>query len=101
MRILIFASEDAPNNELERAHNLAELLKGRPVRVINKLSTDLEDLQLVAHYRIISTPVVIALKNSTTKPSKHPLYADEVVLFRQHSIPTAESIDDFEEHTMY
>ena len=61
--VFIFGSKDDPLGGWEKALILRDELEtaGMHVRLINKLTSILEDLQLVALYRIVKTPTIIIL----------------------------------------
>lgn len=65
MKALVFASRDVPNM-LERARRLAERLTERGVktRVIDKLSSDLNDLLLVAEHGVVEPAAFVLLDTS-------------------------------------
>lgn len=81
--ILIFSSKDDLNSGWERAQLLAaEGQKlGLPVRLINKSGFVLEDLHLVARYRVVSTPTILVLR-------------DEEVAFRVVRLLTARQLSE-------
>lgn len=62
--IFLFASKDDKS-----AWSLLLALKERltslslPVRIINKLSSNLEDLSLIARYKVLHSPTVLIVKN--------------------------------------
>lgn len=62
--VVIIGSSDDPDAGWERAKNLVEELKTAkvPVRLINKLGFVLEDLLLVARYKVVTTPTTLVLK---------------------------------------
>ena len=70
LTVLIFFSRDnAPS--AERAHCLYEALancKGPSLRakLIDKLSSDVEDLRLIVRHKIITTPAVLVLRGPET-----------------------------------
>lgn len=65
--VLIVASKDDVQEGWARAETLFRELEARKVRVqlINKLGFELDELHLVARYRVVSTPTILILKGNT------------------------------------
>lgn len=67
-QVMVFGSKDDFDAGWVRAKVLvAELQKRQvPVKLINKAGFDLDDLHLVARYRVVSTPTVLLVRNGRT-----------------------------------
>lgn len=79
--VLVFYSRDDLDEGAKRAKVLAAELttRGTAVQLVHKLGFDLDQLHLVAKYRVVSTPSVVILRG------------DKVVM-RQLGVPSAASI---------
>lgn len=72
LHVLIIASKDGPHFEYQTASNFSKMLRenldGHPVEVtlINKLSSVLDDLHVVATHKAVTTPTIIVLDGNKT-----------------------------------
>lgn len=80
-QVLIFTQKDDRDEGWARAHSLFTELNSRPrkpyaVRLVNKSGFVLDDLRLVARYRVVTTPSTLILR-------------DEKVVYRRLGLPSA------------
>jgi len=91
--VLLFISTDDPDGVPAHAKELLHLIqkKGYLVKLVNKQGFDLDDLRLVAEYRVMGTPSTLFLDagNIVARIGRLPSDAEEVrrIFKWAHSAP--------------
>lgn len=61
LEVFIFAAKDGPDAEWERAKSFQDECSTLELKsqLINKIAANLDDLYLVARYKVVSTPTIV------------------------------------------